>query len=302
MNIKRHWLTPVERAFFEENGYLVVRDALTPELARRLSDAIDRCERDPAICQQPRNREDILAMDDAFVELIDLPPVFAKVCGLLGWNICVNHTHYNVRPQDRNLETFPYLWHRDGGVVHLDLHGRVPLMAVKVGFYLTDLSRPGMGQTYIIPRPHTAKGHDLGPKDPPPADAVPLLMPSRSAVLFRQGVYHSKSSPNTSDLDRKAVFIQWAFRWLRPMDRMTVEPLRDWVTDSVRRQLLGLIPNRDDSTAEERYYPIPSDIPLAEVLLRDVGPELLGQIGSEAHRYLRTDGQVDQYLDLTNNR
>lgn len=301
MELKRHWPTQDERAFFEENGYLVVHDALTQEQVERLNGALNRCEHDATNTNQPRNREDILGMDEAFVELIDAPPVFAKICGLLGWNICVNHTHYNIRPPHCDVAGFSYLWHRDGGVVHMDLQGRVPLMAVKVGFYLTDLSRPGMGQTYVIPHLHTARLQNIGPNDPPPPEAVPLVVPAGSAVLFRQGVHHSKGSPNVSDVVRKAVFIQWAFRWLRPMDRMTVDPLRDRVTDPVRRQLLGLIPNRFDPTAEERYYPIPSDIPLAEVLMREVGPELLHEIGPEAHRYLR-NCVVDQYLDLSNIR
>ena len=77
---------------------------------------------------------------------------------------------------------------------------------------------------------------------------------------------HSIRSDNTSDITRKVVFIQYAYRWMCPVDAMTVEHLRDQC-DPIRLQLLGLSPNYNviDGAAgrSARYHPRPQDVPLA---------------------------------------
>lgn len=280
-----HWLTREERSSFENEGYLVVRDALSAEQAGALSAAVDRCGRDEA--RGFYNRPDILGLDDAFVELVDNPPVLAKIAGLLGWNIRVNHTHFNVRPPDDSSAEYPYYWHRDGGLVGTDLQDQMPMMAIKVGFYLTDMRQPDHGQTYILPLscPRERElARDLSPHDPPPPDAVPLNVPAGAAVLFQQRVLHSQGSPNLSPVTRKAIFVQWAFRWLYPVDTMTVGDLRARVTDPVRRQMLGFDQERPPGKLSAHYYPSSDDIPLRKRLLREVGMARLCEIGPATAR------------------
>lgn len=285
MSLKPYWPTPEERASFEREGYLVVRDALAPAQVEALAAAIDRCGHGES--GGFHNRLDILGLDDAFLELVDNPPVLGKICGFLGWNVWVNHTHYNVRPPDRSAERYPYQWHQDGGSTSADLQDRMPMTAIKVGFYLTDLTRPGHGQTHIIPLSYAEDKHlarDMDHNAPPPPGAVQLDVPAGSAVLFQQRVFHSQGSPNLSDITRKTIFVQWAFRWLAAVDTMTLGDLPGRVTEPVRRQLLGFDEPRPPGKLSARYYPGPDDLPLRKRLLLDVGIAKLCEVGPATAR------------------
>lgn len=296
MNLSSCWPTSAERAFFEKEGYLVVPNALSPEQVATLSVAIERCNgEEGAHSERSFNRLDILGQDDAFVDLVDNPFILGKVSGFLGWNIWVNHTHYNMRSRDASAENYRYDWHVDGGVFSTDLQYQAPMTAIKVGFYLTDLSEPNCGQTYILPGSHLGElnWRDLYKKfTPPPEHAVPLMVKPGSAVLFQQRILHSQGSPNLSGTTRKAVFMQWAFRWLSPVDTMTLGDLESRVQDPIRRQMLGLDRKRPSGKLSARYYPTPDDLPLKNRLIQDVGILRMCELGPAATR------QLTQLLDF----
>ncbi|RKH13170.1 hypothetical protein D7X74_22280 [Corallococcus sp. CA047B] len=296
MTLASFWPTAEERSFFEREGYLVVPDALSPAQVQRLVDVIDRCGREDG-AQPGRfyNQVDILGRDDAFVELVDNPAVLGRICGLLGWNIWVNHVHFNLRPPDASSENYRYGWHVDGGVFSTDLQYQAPMTAIKVGFYLTDLSEPDRGQTHIFPRSHMSERNwqdDFKRFTPPTEKAVPLCVRPGSAVLFQQRTLHSHGSPNLSQLTRKTIFMQWAYRWLFPVDTMTLHDLGQRVEDPIRRQMLGLDPARPKGKLSGRYYPVATDIPLKNRLIQDVGIQKLCELGPAATRHLT------QFLDF----
>ena len=93
-----HQLTDEERRTFEEQGYLVVPDVLPAEMIQRLIAAADRVAADYRARNGTDNfgrinALDFIGKDDEFMELVDWPRTFAKVWGLLGWNIQIYHTH-----------------------------------------------------------------------------------------------------------------------------------------------------------------------------------------------------------------
>jgi ectoine hydroxylase-related dioxygenase (phytanoyl-CoA dioxygenase family) len=115
------------------------------------------------------------------------------------------------------------------------------------------------------------KGSHKSVEKPPqdsdlPSSAHPVCVSPGSALLFDRRMIHSIRSPNQSDLTRKAIFIQYAYRWMCPADAMTVEHLQGRC-DAVRSQLLGLMPEHNviDGAARRssRYHPTRRDIPLA---------------------------------------
>jgi len=266
-------LTPSERDdFFKRKGYLIVPDALSPEAVQRTREAVERL-----IDEHPRqpgqitiNIADILGRDDAFLDVIDCPRVFPKIWGILGWNIWVQHSHIVVNPPvktgtgmlDPN-EPFRYGWHRDGGAINRDVTLNAPLL-VKVGFYLSDVAGDG-GPTFIL------EDADPNAQIPPttslPPNARALTVKAGTAVLFSNRSIHSLKSPNTSDQTRMAVFIQYGYRWIQPLDRCSVEHLSDRV-DGVRRQLLGLTTTFTTATYKGsegrsgRFVPSEDDVPL----------------------------------------
>lgn len=270
-------LTDDEKHRFFEDGFLVIENALSSELQNDLILAFEKHFDSEVECYV--NEANILGRDPVFIELIDLPTVFPKVFGLLGANIWVNHCHCNVNPPEKATTKTFYGWHRDGGAVHTDLRGRVPLMSIKCAFYLTDLSTPGSGQTYVIPGSHHADGEEWLTNGfaKPDSRCLALNLKPGSALIFHQRLIHSSHSPNTSGRTRKAVFIQWAYRWLSAVDSMQVSHLDGVIKDPVRRQLLGL--QGSDARVfdpemypfagqnrSSRYYPSSVDLPLLEKL------------------------------------
>jgi ectoine hydroxylase-related dioxygenase (phytanoyl-CoA dioxygenase family) len=282
-NMKDFVLTPAEREeFFKTKGYLVVPDALSPETVVRVREAVDRLAGaglKPG--QITINIADILGQDDAFLDLIDCPRVFPKIWGILGWNIWVQHSHIVVNPpiqttngmQDPS-EPFKYGWHRDGGAINRDVTLNAPLL-VKVGFYLSDVGDQG-GPTLML--------DDADPNAAIPAPTArptnvrALTVKAGTAVLFSNRSIHSLKSPNTSDTTRRAVFIQYGYRWIQSLDRSTVEHLAPRVSD-VRRQLLGLTTTYTTATYKGsegrsgRFVPSEDDVPLVAFIRNLLGDE-----------------------------
>jgi ectoine hydroxylase-related dioxygenase (phytanoyl-CoA dioxygenase family) len=276
---------------FEQQGYITIPDALSGQQVERLCSAIDELTaRNP---DKIHNVADIFGKHDAFLELLDLPTVLPTVTELLGTNIWVNHSHLNANPATdaTDVSEFDngYGWHRDGGAIHKDLPWPPPLLSIKIGFYLTDLTTPGSGQTYFV---HDS--HKTGERTPAaqelPDNAFPMMVKAGTAVLFDRRLIHSIRSPNHSGSKRRVIFTQYAFRWMAAVDPMNVGRLRK-KCNPVRQQLLGLTTGvHTIDGAEGRsglYYPGPGDIPLEN-------PGHVGRssrLRSIARRILRTFGR-----------
>ena len=83
-----------------------------------------------------------------------------------------------------------------------------------------------------------------------------MRVQSGTAVLFEQRTWHARGN-NFSDQPRIGLFIGYSYRWIRPMDYVTMP--RDLLErcDPIRRQLLG------DAATELGYYlPTDADAPL----------------------------------------
>ena len=252
---------------FEEHGYITIPDALSAQQVDRLVAAIDKLTaRAP---DRIHNVADIFGKHDAFLELLDLPTVLPAVTELLGTNIWVNHSHFNSNPatQERDVTAFDngYGWHRDGGAIHQDLPWPPPLLALKVGYYLTDLTEPGSGQTYFVRDSHKT-GEKTPGKNEMPDTAFPMMAKPGTAVLFDRRLIHSIRSANYSSIKRRVIFVQYAFRWMAANDAMNVRHTRGKL-NPVQQQLLGLttsITAVDGARGRSgRYYPSPADLPLA---------------------------------------
>lgn len=251
-------LAPGEREDFARDGYLVVRDALGPEKVSRLVAALgDVTGEWPGVAH---NVADVLGRHEELLDLVDLPAILPRVRELLGDDIWVNHSHLNVTPSAHDHGGPPaegYGWHRDGGAINRDLPHPAPLLSIKVGLYLTDLTEAGGGQTYVLPGSHLADRELPGQREMPEGGR-PLLVPSGTAVLYDRRLIHTLRSPNRSGTTRRAVFVQYAFRWICAMDAMTVEHLRPRC-DSLRLRLLGLDAGTRDVAGAAgrslRFYP-----------------------------------------------
>jgi hypothetical protein len=233
------------------DGFVALPGVLDPPLVARLVAALDRVH-DEEIARahvgpgEPMHLLGQIGREDLFLELLDHPAVFPLVCGELGWNIHLYHCHLDVTPP----RAYPRLppawgWHQDGGRQNLDLEcDPRPRLSLKVAFGLSDVSLPGRGNLLIVPgsherntlpRPdHPELGFD------PPAGAEPVLASAGDALVFDRRLWHSRSD-NLSEHTRKAIFLAYSYRWIRPRDDLGIDPASERFRrlSPVRRQLLG---------------------------------------------------------------
>src|SRR5262245_4571649 len=152
-------LTPKERQHLQEQGYLVVPEALDRAMTARLNAAVGRVDARERTPDHGRDRllsfANILPEDNALVDLIDWPRVLPTVWGLLGWNIYVYHTHLDVTPPLAEPPARPVAWHQDSMRVDEEIEGHPrPRLSLKVGYYLTDVSGSDSGNTLLLPGSH----------------------------------------------------------------------------------------------------------------------------------------------------
>ena len=266
-------MTAEQRRRFETDGYVVVPGALTPREVARYTGALDHTYAEA-------ERGGTLAADGSLqvlgavgncpplAGLLDHPAVFPLVWSVLGWNIHVCHSHFNIHPPLRSPAPFRWRWHQDGSRQCLELETEPPpRLSVFVGYWLSDVSVPGRGNLTLIPGSHRRKWLP-GPPDPntpwpPPAGAVELVAHPGDAVMFDRRLWHTRSD-NYSDITRKVVFLGYTFRWITVRDDLTGVVEQPWyrALDPVRQQLLGA----GDESGDHQWGHRPDDVPLYATL------------------------------------
>ena len=103
MNAKKwlqHCATEAQLRQFNDEGYLIVEDALSPDLLARLNDAVDRVEareretkglKSDALLKKFRT----IVEDDVFLELLDNPKTFPLIMGYFGMEYTALHLPSN---------------------------------------------------------------------------------------------------------------------------------------------------------------------------------------------------------------
>ena len=248
-------LTPEERRQFDDQGFLIVTDALDATMVNKLTLAADGLttrwrpgyERDRGLKpHHPLNGLDFIGQNDDFLTLIDLPRTFMKVVDILGWHIQLYHSHMIVTPplpEGYEPRAARLGWHQDSGRLNLDIESSPrPRISLKVGFFLTDTSQPDRGNFHVVPGSHLT--NELSMPDDDAKDhpgAIPVLAGPGDAVFFDRRLWHS-AGRNFSTITRKVLFYGYSYRWLKPRDDMTVEHYMEH-SDPIRQQLLGASPN-----------------------------------------------------------
>jgi ectoine hydroxylase len=145
-------LVPVaERERFEQDGYLIIRGALTHDEVLHYREALDRA-------YLSAGAESLVAPGGSLhwlsavarcpqvVGLVDHPATFPYVWSLLGWNIHVYHSHLDVHPPLAAPRPFRFEWHQDGGRQNREVETDPrPRMSVKLAYWLSDVSETGRG-------------------------------------------------------------------------------------------------------------------------------------------------------------
>ncbi|RAP75084.1 phytanoyl-CoA dioxygenase family protein [Paenibacillus montanisoli] len=270
----KYALTDEERRQFNEQGYLIIENALSPEQVTELTTEFDRIYEDK-LAEGHDSRTALFYPNfipdaDAFQNLVDYEKVLPKVWGLLGWNIYLYHAHMiatppNGKPKDNGT----FGWHQDSGRVNVEMesHPR-PRLSLKVAYFLSDVSEPDRGNFWIVPGSHLNDNLQMpADRQGQPEGAIPVCVKPGTAVFFDRRLWHA-GTPNWSELTRKVLFYGYGYRWIRTKDDMTVQHLWER-SDPIRRQLLGAGVN-----CNGHYSPTDADVPL-RVWLKEHQPELV---------------------------
>jgi ectoine hydroxylase-related dioxygenase (phytanoyl-CoA dioxygenase family) len=229
----------------EDDGYVRLPGALDRTTVERLTEAVDEAWRhrrgaQPSTEGDPLHLLAFLREDTRFLSLLDHRPVLDVLVESLGTNIFMYHCHLDVHPP-RSMPTTTWMWHQDGGVQNRDLETTPrPRLSIKVAYFLTDVSEPGRGNFIVLPGSHRRNSIDRPPdgtNDLP--GAVPILAEPGDAVLFDRRLWHMRGD-NASVLTRKALFLAYTYRWIRPRDELALPASVVAMMTPAQRQLAGV--------------------------------------------------------------
>lgn len=202
---------------FHQDGYLVLRGALTPGQIAELKADLDReleanAEAGDGIIQLHHR---MFETSRANLGLFDREPVASFAEALVDRNCHVVHNNsFRVQP-GKGITT----WHQDDPPHYLVTHGeppanvRLPVLLFTANYYLTDVEAPEYGPTEVIPGSH------LFGAVPPPAmegskwegSIVSCCGRAGDVVLFNNQVWH-RGGPNRSDRVRYMTQVSYGRR------------------------------------------------------------------------------------------
>jgi hypothetical protein len=220
-----------ERFFFENNGYLVLERLLSADHVCALREELERvvtrrreqqAKGIPHTGMTDVRGEDtrifyILEDSPLFLELLDSPQIMPYVTGLLNSR---PHHHASDAIVERGPKGRGMGWHIDGhdeGYRGLRGGSGIPLLQLKVGYYLSDMTEPGRGNLCVIPGSHKT------PCEPDPQDlqktdlfpgAVQICAPPGSAILFHNALWHSHGPWTRDDGARIMLYYAYEHPWM----------------------------------------------------------------------------------------
>lgn len=249
MNFTR--LTAEQRRSFDEDGFLVVRNAVDKETIDRLLEAGDRRARvfldKPELLEKEEyNHLDLrpgLLKEKPLLALVTHSTTVPLVVQLLSPNI---HLHSLAliykRPVSPEGTPFRRGWHRDIRIPKDLGHRALPRVGIKICYCLTDFQKPNSGMTLFARRTHLDSeplAISKGEIDPTGAEVCDLTLNAGDAVLFENRIFHT-AAPNRSDRVSRVLMYGYAYRWLKPEVYLDVPDEQLLAkSDPITRQLLG---------------------------------------------------------------
>jgi ectoine hydroxylase-related dioxygenase (phytanoyl-CoA dioxygenase family) len=223
--------TTAERFFFDTYGYLMLENFLTADHVERLKAALQRtierrrAEKSQGNPQtgmtQPKGEHStrifyILDDDPLFLDMLDWPPIMPYVTGLLN-SKPHHHASDAIVEYSSDLNERVMGWHIDGHDRGYRNLGRpIPLLQLKIGYYLSDMTEPGQGNLAVVPGSHKSF------VEPDPEQlkqgmfpgAVQLCAPAGSALLFHNALWHAGGPFTKPDGHRMILYYAYEHPWM----------------------------------------------------------------------------------------
>ena len=316
-------MSPEQRQQWDEDGYLIIKKALSAkevtELVAevdRLDEASQRLGRDPntllhvvniinaateGLFQSVQGSAGTILRHEpceAFLNLIDHPSHLGIVCELIGAAIQLSWAEAMVRPPSL---TPANRWHKDGSKPYYfaSVDRMTPLQWARIGFFLTDVDEPDMGNFTVIPGSHRSgfprlpqglehaltitsftKFQQVEQIDAGVPGARQVTVEAGDAVLFHNALWHCVPR-NTSNVRRRNLWYVYTPVWQRLGDRTENSPELLARCNAVRRQLLGAMV---DPNTNGGIHPSDEDVPLVRLF---EGKSFLETMGAVDEEYIR---------------
>jgi ectoine hydroxylase len=250
-------LTSEQRRSFDEDGFLVVKQALDQDTVERLLESGDRIahaflRKPPVFDRTEYNHLDQrpgLLEEEAMVDLVASSPVVPLIVQLLSPNIHLHSTSLTYkRPENPEGRKFRRGWHRDIRIPGDLGNNGLPRVGIKVSYCLTDFHQPESGLTLMGRGTHLRDAPLVISKeavDPQGIEVCDLMMDAGDALLFENRIFHT-AAPNRSDRTSKVVIYGYAYRWMK--QEIYLDPPKSRhleAVDLITRQLLGGYPDID---------------------------------------------------------
>lgn len=244
-------LSSEDRRAFDEDGFLVIPEALDSATVERLSAACDQLARPflekPVIAGKPEynhlNWRPGLLRDEAMLELVTSSPAVPYIVQLLGPNIHLHSTSLTYkRPEAPETPAFRRGWHRDIRIPKDVGQKDLPRAGIKVCYCLTDFDRPNCGMTLMARGSHLLTEPMVVPPgqiDPVGVEVCDLQAKAGDAILFENRTFHT-AAPNLSDRTSKVLIYGYTYRWMKQEIYLDNPDPRELAhLDPMMRQLLG---------------------------------------------------------------
>ena len=214
---------------FHRDGFILVEDFFTPEHCRRLNDALDTVaqrRREWVADGKPHTGFTqvegdstrafyILGDHPEFLDLLDWEPTMELVRALLNPR---PHHHASDAIVEIGLDRARMGWHLDGhDNGYRNLGHPIPLLQLKVGYFLSDMTAGGQGNLWVVPGSHRRilepDERELTEPGAFPG-GVELKVPEGTAVFFHNALWHSGGNWAVANGVRRMLYYAYEHPWM----------------------------------------------------------------------------------------
>jgi hypothetical protein len=218
---------------FLEDGILIIENALSDDEVDELIEAADRvAQADPK--HQPGSFlsvQNFVERDPVLANLVDHDRHVGYVYDIYGEQLKLQLSELFLRTPGGGHNN---RWHPDGArALPYQVFSPVLPLQTKIGYWLTDLPRPKMGNFVYMPGSHRQQyfaGYDT--HDSLPGEEI-LCVPRGTMTIMHGSIWH-RVEPNESDVTRKNLFLAYCPSWITSADRLISDPA--WLSTLTREQ------------------------------------------------------------------
>ena len=217
---------------FQEQGLVRIENALSPDEIGHYLAAVDRvAAADPSYRPgRSLRKENAVELDPAIAELIDHDRHVGYVYDVFGEMLKLLRSDLRIRARgtERNA------WHPDSprALPYQVFSPELPLR-MSVGYWLTDLPAPRMGNFVYVPGSHRSQHlEQYHTHDSAPGEEI-LCVQAGTLTIYNGNLWH-RVEPNETDVERKNFFLSYCPSWVTAGDHYFSDD--EWLATLTREQ------------------------------------------------------------------